>query len=576
MKYFFLTLICFPLILQAQDQSASNEFIKIYSERDSFFENQRSGIYEDVRIENFKKELAFEKDLLKRLQQIDTDQLNPTEKINYQVFSFNLRNAIALLENEMYLLPYNAEGGFYNRLTFTVNRTRLRSAESIDRYLDRLRYYPKYMRQNMDLLKIGIDQKFTGPELIAKNYKSLISEFLSEDFEHHLLVAPFAKRPETIDEATWNTGLASCKNLIQDSILSIYREFDHFMEEEYLPACYDQVGISQVPDGKKIYEQRIAFFTTLNMTPDDVFERGQQEVARIKAEMQDIIDSVGFEGSFEEFIEYLRTDEQFYVKSGEDLLKEASFIAKKVDGLLPRYFNTLPRQPYGVQPVPEAIAPTYTSGRYSGGSFENGEAGNYWVNLYKLSSRPLYTLPALTLHEAVPGHHLQIALAKEMEGLPKFRNRTYFSAFGEGWALYTEWLGKEMGIYRTPYEDFGRLTYEMWRACRLVVDVGLHYKGWTREEAYEFLAGNTALSEHECNTEIDRYIGWPGQAVSYKIGELKIRDLRETAEKKLGDLFDIKGFHEVILKNGSIPLYILEEQVNQYIQETLSASKKRS
>ena len=305
------------------------------------------------------------------------------------------------------------------------------------------------------------------------------------------------------------------------------------------------------------------------MTADEIFKTGEKEVARIRAQMEAVIKEVNFEGDFAEFLHFLRTDSQFYAKSPRGLLMEASFIAKKADGRLPRVFNKMPRLPYGVAPVPDAIAPKYTGGRYSPGSAADHRAGFYWVNTYKLESRPLYVLPALTLHEAVPGHHLQIALAEELENVPDFRKNTYLSCYGEGWALYCEWLGQELGMYDTPYEEFGRLTYEMWRACRLVVDVGIHSKGWTRDEAANFMASNTALSLHEVNTEIDRYIGWPGQALSYKIGELKIRELRKRAEEKLGDKFDIRAFHDVILSCGSVPLFILEDLVNEYIESVI-------
>lgn len=301
------------------------------------------------------------------------------------------------------------------------------------------------------------------------------------------------------------------------------------------------------------------------MTPDEVFEIGQKEVARIRAEMEKIIADLKFEGSFAEFLNFLRTDPQFYAKTPRELMMEASYFAKKADGKLPEFFGVLPRNSYGVEPVPADIAPKYTGGRYVGGSLENGRAGLYWVNTFKLESRPLYVLPALTLHESVPGHHLQISLAQEMENVPNFRKSNYLSAYGEGWALYTEYLGEEMGIYETPYQLFGKLTYEMWRACRLVVDVGIHAKGWSRDAAVEFMASNTALSLHEVNTEIDRYIGWPAQALSYKIGELKIRELRKTAEAALGEQFDLRKFHDVILSQGAVPLFVLEDMVKRYI-----------
>jgi uncharacterized protein (DUF885 family) len=343
-----------------------------------------------------------------------------------------------------------------------------------------------------------------------------------------------------------------------------------FTSNTYLPATYDQPGISQIPNGKEYYEERVSHFTTLNISPDSVYQLGYKEVERIRAQMDAIIEEVKFEGDFIEFLNFLRTDPQFYPSSAESLLHYASWLSKKAEGQLPKYFSNLYTQPFTVEPVPADIAPTYTAGRYVSGNIEKQKPGIYWVNTFKLSSRPLYNLPALTLHEAVPGHHLQIMKTAELEGFPDFRKSYYISAFGEGWGLYSEYLGEEMGMYPTPYERFGRYTYEMWRACRLVVDVGIHYKNWSREKAIEFLGSNTALSIHEVNTEIDRYIGWPGQALSYKIGEIVIKKLRAKAEREMGDDFDIRQFHEVVLKNGSVPLNVLKAEVADYINSTAS------
>jgi uncharacterized protein (DUF885 family) len=340
-----------------------------------------------------------------------------------------------------------------------------------------------------------------------------------------------------------------------------------FFEETYYPNTRKSIGVSETPNGEAYYQSRIDYYTTLDMTPKSIHEKGLEEVARIKQQMEAIIKEVKFKGSLTAFITFLRTDPQFYAKTPEELLKHARNIAKKLDEQLPRYFITLPRKPYGVAPVPASIAPKYTGGRYVGTSPESTDPGYYWVNTYNLPSRPLYVIPSLTAHEAVPGHHLQGALNSELpQSIPNFRRNLYLSAYGEGWGLYTEFLADDMGIYTTPYEHFGKLTYEMWRACRLVVDTGIHAFGWSREEAVDFMAKNTALSLHEVNTEIDRYISWPGQALSYKIGEIKIRELREKAEKELGGNFDIREFHEIILEKGTVTLSLLEERINNYIQ----------
>jgi uncharacterized protein (DUF885 family) len=332
-----------------------------------------------------------------------------------------------------------------------------------------------------------------------------------------------------------------------------------------LPKTRTTIGVSNFPQGLAYYKELVHHYTTTDLTYDEIFEIGQKEVRRIQQEMMDVLKEVNFKGSLQDFISYLRTDPKFYTTTPEQLLKEASFIAKKADGKLPQFFGKLPRQPYGVEPVPAHLAPTYTGGRYSGAPISSKRAGFYWVNTYNLSSRPLYTLESLTLHEAVPGHHLQISLTQELDSLPAFRKNLYVNAFGEGWGLYCEWLGIEMGFYKDPYSRFGRLTYEMWRACRLVIDVGLHAKGWTREEAVKFLSEHTALSLHEVNTEINRYISWPGQALAYKMGELKIKELRKKAEDKLKDKFDIREFHDLILSQGSVTLAIMEKMVDRYI-----------
>ncbi len=543
---------------------------QLFAEHDAWRKSNSDKLYPDVLPTAQLRTADTLNSLLDRLHTINFKSLKRADQINYRVFEYILKNRRDLINFEMYLIPFNAEGGFYNELTGAVRRAQFQAVKDVEEYLDRLKAYPNYLKDNISLLKIGMAKGIVSSKLIARNYAVLIEPFIDLNLSKNTLFKPFAERPKSISEAKWADLSKKGASLIQDGIIPTYLTLDSFMQESYIPAARDKPGISGVPHGREIYAQRIAYFTSLDLNPDQVFQRGQEEVARIRTEMEGIISGLQFEGTFAEFLDFLRTDPQFYASTPKSLLMHASYIAKKIDGLLPKYFDHLPRLPYGVQPVPEALAPNYTGGRYSGGSWENHRAGNYWVNTYKLESRPLYVLPALTLHEAVPGHHLQISLAQELGELPGFRKREYISAFGEGWALYTEWLGKEMGIYETPYEDFGRLTYEMWRACRLVVDVGLHHKNWSREQAFDFLSTNTALSLHECNTEINRYIGWPGQAVSYKIGELKIRELRAKAERTLGADFNLREFHDVILRNGSVPLFILEEEVDHYLATTKS------
>jgi uncharacterized protein (DUF885 family) len=337
------------------------------------------------------------------------------------------------------------------------------------------------------------------------------------------------------------------------------------MVHDYIPHARTTTATGDLPDGKAYYELLLKRYTTLPLTAEQIHQTGLSEVARIQKEMEDVIRQVGFKGDFKAFVEFLRTDPRFYAKTPEELLERASWICKRMDGKLPSLFKTLPRLPYGVQAVPAEIAPKFTGGRYVESPVGSTQPGYFWVNTYQLNQRPFYTLEALALHESVPGHHLQIALSQEQKDLPNFRRYSYISTFGEGWGLYCEHLGIEAGFYTDPYSNFGRLTYEMWRACRLVVDTGMHAMGWSREKALDYLASHTALSLHECTTETDRYIATPGQAVSYKTGELKIRELRAKAEKALGKKFDVREFHDAVLLQGSVPMPVLEEQIDRYI-----------
>jgi uncharacterized protein (DUF885 family) len=429
--------------------------------------------------------------------------------------------------------------------------------EDYNNYIQKLEVLPSYFEQRITTMKQGQAKGKSSPKLIVNNCIDLIDDFLATAPAESFFVEP-------VREDSAKT--AAVTEIVKAQIVPAYQSLKRYLEKDYMLKAPEAVGISGITDGKAYYEQRVHNFTTFDISPQEVFEVGQAEVKRIRGEMQAIIDELGFQGTYADFLEFLRTDPQFYPKTPEELLYKAAWITKEMEGELPRYFGKLPRNPLTVKPVPAAIAPHYTIGRYSPGSYEKQKSGEYWVNTYNLSSRPFYVLPALSLHEGVPGHHLQIMLAAEIEDVPKFRKNTYLSAYGEGWGLYAEFLGEEAGLYHTPYERFGRLTYEMWRACRLVVDPGMHYMGWSRQQAFDFMAENTALSIHEVNTEINRYIGWPGQAVSYKMGELKIRELRKKAEKELGDQFDLRDFHDKVLENGSVPLNTLERFIDGFIE----------
>jgi len=575
-----LLLICFLFIACNPTDDTPNRATKnlysIFEEKQAFDKKEFPSAtatdkdvpaFPSIKIEDFQRRGVFWRSLLKKMGGIDTAALSKSDKINYDIFKFILENKIAQVKYEAYLTPISGDGGFQVDFVYTRNRFHFQSEADYERYIKVLEGFKDFAQANMDLMAEGLKKGKTLPKVVLEGYESYIDPQIVEAAEESYFYKPFEEMAEGISESKQATLRERAQKAIMESVVTGYQNFKDFIQNTYRPKARESIGISAQPQGAEYYQQRIKYFTTLPLNADQVFEIGQQEVIRIKSEMQKVIEKINFKGSFEDFLHFLRTDPQFYAKTGRELLMQASYIAKKIDGKLPEFFNRLPRLPYGIAPVPDAIAPKYTGGRCIPGSAKDHRAGFYWVNTYKLESRPLYVLPALTLHEAVPGHHLQISLAEEMENVPEFRKSTYLSCYGEGWALYCEWLGKEMGMYETPYQEFGRLTYEMWRACRLVVDVGIHAKSWTRDQAVQFMASNTALSLHEINTEIDRYIGWPGQAISYKIGELKIRELRKKAEAELGDKFDLRDFHDVILSNGAVPLFVLETLAEDYILE---------
>jgi len=506
--------------------------------------------------EKFQKEQEGYKTLMTRIEKIEESKLSKTDRINHDLLKLVLQDRIYQLSFENHLFPLNSEGGFLAGVVYSTQNQRVSNEEDFQKFQDKLNALPVYFQTRIDQMQIGQAKGKSSPKLVVENCIKLIDGVLNTPTDQLFFL-------NAVKSDTEKTAII--QTILDKKVLPAYREFRAFLAYEYLGNAPQKVGIVGIKDGKAYYEQRVKFFTTFDISPKEVFDIGQAEVKRIRAEMQQIIDKVEFEGSFADFLAFLRTDPQFYPATPEALLQKAAWITIEMQGKLPQYFGKLPRMPLTVTPVPAALAPNYTGGRYSPGSYKGKKSGEYWVNTFKLESRPYYVLPALSLHEGVPGHHLQMMLAAEMENIPAFRQRTYLSAFGEGWGLYSEFLGKEAGMYKNPYEDFGRLTYEMWRACRLVVDPGMHYMDWTREDAVKFMSENTALSLHEVNTEIDRYIGWPAQAVSYKIGELKIRELRKLAEQELGDKFDISVFHDKVLENGSVPLSTLEAIIKEYI-----------
>ena len=519
----------------------------------------------DYRESRFEKYAAFCDSIKTELETIDGKSLGEDDQISYELLHFKLKETLVKYNFKTHWNPILSDAGFHSSLTYRVRP--ITSKKTALKYLTLLKAIPTYIDQQKELISKGLEAGIGQPLVIFEGYESTYEQHITPTAEENFYYSPFLNLPEPISEREKDSLREAAKDVILKSVIPSFMKVKSFFEDTYYPNTRTAIGVSASPNGKEYYQSRIDFYTTLEMTPESIHKKGLEEVARIKKQMEAIIQEVKFKGSFSEFLRYLRTDPKFYAKTPDELLAHARNIAKKLDEQLPRYFKTLPRKPYGVAPVPDAIAPKYTSGRYVGTSPDSTDPGYYWVNTYDLPSRPLYAIPSLTAHEAVPGHHLQGALNNELpESIPQFRRNLYLSAYGEGWGLYTEYLANEMGIYTTPYEHFGKLTYEMWRACRLVVDTGIHAFGWTREEAVDFMAKNTALSLHEVNTEIDRYISWPGQALSYKIGELKIRELREKAENELGTLFNIREFHEVILEKGTVTLPLLEKRILHYIQ----------
>ena len=501
--------------------------------------------------------LSYWTDVLKQLDAIPLKDLSAENQINYAVYKPQIENLAAGIRFRDYEMPFNSDSQFWSDLGFMANRP-LKNAEAARNYIARLNDVPRYFDEEIVNMRTGLKRGFSVPRAVLDGRDVSISTFIkinkAEDSDFY---KPFTSLPTTIPADEQAALRADCAKTISERIIPAYSNLLKFFRDEYMPHARQTLAAEALPDGKAYYRQQIREYTTLDLDPEAIHEIGLKEVARIDAQMRETMQATGFKGDFPAFLKFLRSDSQFYAKTPEELLMHAAWIAKRVDGKLSQFFGLLPRGRFGIEPVPAAIAPFWTAGR--------GSARTYWVNTYDLPSRPLYNLTALTLHESAPGHSLQGALSEEHKAQPEFRSKSYISAYGEGWALYCEKLGKEMGIYQTPYDDFGRLSYEMWRAARLVIDTGIHHKGWTRAQAIGYLAERTALSQHEVETEVDRYISWPGQALSYKLGEIKILELRARAEKQLGPKFDIRAFHDAVLAEGSVPLPVLEQRIDAFI-----------
>ncbi len=525
--------------------------------------NDRVGSYT---LEDYSRRAAIYDSLLTVLSQWQDYNFSPDRRIEYQLIHYQLKDDLATIRFNGHLIPLSADGGFHIRFSFLPTQMPFNTIKDYQNYIRRLEEFPRYVDEHIHLLREGIKLGMTQPQVIFNGYEVTYNTHLVEDHRQSQFFKPFRELPSIIT-ATQHDSLIIRAALAIQQVVEGYRGFGEFMENEYIPAARNTLGASELPQGKAYYQQRIEHYTTLSTDAKQVHQLGLKEVSRIRSQMLDIVRELGFGEDLTGFIHHLKTDNSYYAATPEHLLQYASWLAKKADAALPMFFENLPRQPYGVAPVPAHLAPKYTGGRYVPADIRSQQPGYYWVNTYNLPSRPLYVLPALTLHEAVPGHHLQIALSQELEGFSLFRKNLYISAFGEGWGLYSEYLGKEMSMYTDPYMEFGRLTYEMWRACRLVVDTGIHAFGWTRDQVIEYLQAHTALSDHEITTETDRYIGWPGQALSYKMGELKIKELRQYARKALGANFDLRKFHDLILSQGTLTLPLLEELVIDFVDK---------
>jgi uncharacterized protein (DUF885 family) len=523
-------------------------------------------LWPDLRPPARARRAAINARFAKRLKAIDQSGLSETQNTNAGLLGFVLDERLKRARFNGAALPFTNDSGFHTQIGSLARSTRAGTEAEAEAWIARLAAFSGFLEQNTDNLRAGLEDGITQPRRVVEAVIATIKGTLAGDGFAATFAVPLSALPTSLDEETRSALTIKLDEAVSTKVRPAYEALLRFLEDDYLPKTRTSIGISDVPGGAAYYADLVKIFTTTDMTPKQVHDLGKAEVARIRKEMEQVIMQSGFEGSFADFLNFLRTDEQFYVKTPDDLLRHAAWIAKKADDQMPKMFGKLPRLPYGVRPVPAAIAPHYTTARYWPGDVRTHRAGGYMVNTYALDQRPLYELPALTLHEAVPGHHHQFALAQELENVPEFRKNLYLTAFGEGWGLYAEKLGLEMGMYTTPYENFGRLTYEMWRACRLVMDTGIHAFGWSREQAMHCLQDNSALALHNIETETDRYISWPGQALGYKIGELTIVRLRKKAETALGDQFDVRAFHDEVLSDGSITMAMLEAKIDRWIE----------
>ena len=522
----------------------------------------------ELSLAQIEKSHKSERAVLKRLAGISRAALSRNDQLNYDLFKNGYARGVEGYRFRDFLIPLDQRGGLQT-LDELTDLLRFTTEKDFADWAARLEKLGAYVDQHIPLMRQGMRENIMPPKVVFQRIPTQIEKLLVARPEDSTFYRPFKDFPASIPLAQQEALRARARKAITEGVIPAYRRFGEFFRAEYLPACRDTIAASSLPDGKEYYAYRARLFTTTDLTPDQIHEIGLNEVKRIRGEMDGIIRSTGFKGDFQKFLKFLRNDDRFYFATGQELLDAYLALSKRIDPELVKLFGTLPRTPYGVKAVPDNIAPDTTTAYYQQPAADGSRAGYFYANLYQPESRPKYEMEALTFHEAVPGHHFQIALQQELGELPNFRKYGGYTAFVEGWGLYAESLGGELGFYTDPYSKFGQLTYEMWRAIRLVVDTGMHDQGWTRQQAIDLFTENTAKSELDIVNEVDRYIAWPGQALAYKIGELKIKELRARATRKLGDKFDVRGFHDVVLGSGALPLNILERNVDTWIARQL-------
>jgi uncharacterized protein (DUF885 family) len=524
--------------------------------------------WDDFSPESWRARDAQYAEFIQQAKAINDADLPEVEKLNRDLFVRMYQDERDQIRFKSYLRPLDQmkySGGVLSA-SEAAELIEFASVKDYEDWIVRLHRIPKLIDQTMALMREGLQAHNLQPRIIVERSEQRLREQLVSDARKSPFFQPFARFPQAIAKEQRDQLSSEAESAIRDDVIPAYQRLSDFVEKTYLPKSRDSVGAWDTPEGDAFYRTRLAWFTTTQLSPEEVHQLGLKEVSRIRGEMDKVIARVGFKGSFAEFLTFLRTDPRFYYKDPDELMRAYMVMSKRIDPLLPQFFGKLPRTPYGVRPIPASSAPFTTTAYYEPLSPDGRRPGFYYVNLYQPEQRPKYEIPVLTTHEAVPGHHLQIALAQELGELPKFRRDFEATAFVEGWGLYAESLGEEMGLYQDSYDKFGQLTYEMWRAVRLVVDTGIHYKHWTRQQAIDYFKANAAKTELDITNEVDRYIAWPGQATAYKIGELKIKELRARATAQLGERFDLRSFHDVVLGSGAIPLDVLERNVNRWIE----------